>query len=74
MPKPHKDKDNVRTISTPSPYGSHSSMIVDIDSEAKNHNVPKDKVICQDERGYYATYWMNSKSGQLDILPLPDYY
>lgn len=52
----HKDKDNVRTITTPSPYGSHTSMLVDIDNLAKNHNVPQDKVICQDERGYYVTY------------------
>ena len=42
----HKDKDNVRTITTPSPYGSHSSMLVNIDDLAKNHNVPKDKAIC----------------------------
>lgn len=66
MPKPHKDKDNVRTISTPSPYGSHSSMIVDIDSEAKNHNVPKDKVICQDERSYYVTYKNRIDNGLAD--------
>lgn len=66
MPKPHKDKDNVRTISTPSSYGSHSSMIVDIDSEAKNHNVPKDKVICQDERGYYVTYKNRIDNGLAD--------
>lgn len=54
--KKHKDKDSVRTIETPSPYGSHSSMVVDINSIAEGHNVPKDKVICQDERGYYVTY------------------
>jgi len=47
--KKHKDKDSVRTIETPSAFGSHSSMLVDIDEIAKNHNVPPDKVICQDE-------------------------
>jgi 2-iminoacetate synthase ThiH len=52
----HKDKNTVRTLETPSAYGSHSSMIVDLDNDAKNHNVPNDKVVCKDERGYYVTY------------------
>jgi len=34
-PKKHKDKDSVRTIETPSPYGSHSDMVVDIDEQAR---------------------------------------
>ena len=62
----HKDKDNVRTITTPSPYGSHSSMLVNIDDLAKNHNVPKDKAICQDERGYYVTYKNRINNGLSD--------
>ena len=66
MPKNHKDKDSVRTIDTPSPYGSHSSMVVDIDTEARNHNVPKDKVICKDEKGYYVTYKKRIDSGLAD--------
>lgn len=52
----HKDKNTVRTLETASAYGSHSSMIVDLDNDAKNHNVPNDKVVCKDERGYYVTY------------------
>lgn len=66
MPKPHKDKDNVRTITTPSAYGSHSSMIVDLESLAKNHNVPKDKVVCEDEKGYYVTYRNRIDNGLSD--------
>ena len=66
MAKQHKDKDSVRTITTPSPYGSHKSMVVDIDNEAKGHNVPKDKVICQDERGYYVTYKKRIDNGLAD--------
>ncbi|NDB55018.1 hypothetical protein EB169_04220 [archaeon] len=62
----HKEKDNVRTITTPSAYGSHSSMLVDIDKEARGHNVPKDKVICQDERGYYVTYKNRIDNGLAD--------
>ena len=62
----HKEKDNVRTITTPSAYGSHSSMLVDIDNEARGHNVPKDKVICQDERGYYVTYKNRIDNGLAD--------
>jgi hypothetical protein len=65
-PKKHKDKDSVRTIETPSAFGSHSSMLVDIDEIAKNHNVPPDKVICQDERGYYVTYKNRIDSGLAD--------
>ena len=66
MSNNHKDKDSVRTINTPSSYGSHSSMVVDIDIEAKNHNVPKDKVICKDEKGYYITYKKRIDSGLAD--------
>jgi len=64
--KKHKDKDSVRTIETPSAFGSHSSMLVDINEIAKNHNVPSDKVICQDERGYYVTYKNRIDSGLAD--------
>lgn len=66
MPKNHKDKDSVRTIDTPSPYGSHSSMVVDIDKEAQNHSVPKDKIICKDEKGYYITYKKRIDNGLAD--------
>ena len=45
MAKIHKDKDSIRTIETPSPYGSHSGMAVDLDAEARGHNVPSDKVV-----------------------------
>ena len=37
MPPPkqqRKDRENVRVIDTPSAYGSHSSMVVDIDIPA----------------------------------------
>ena len=64
--KKHKDKDNVRIIETPSAFGSHSSMIVDIDDLAKNHNVPKDKVVCKDEKGYYVTYKNRIDNGMAD--------
>lgn len=64
--KKHKDKDTVRNIETPSPYGSHSSMLVDINDEAKGHNVPKGKVICKDERGYYVTYKNRIDNGLAD--------
>jgi hypothetical protein len=66
MAKNHKEKDNVRTITTPSAYGSHKCMIVDIDKEAKGHNVPKDKIICQDEKGYYVTYKNRIDNGLAD--------
>ena len=61
-----REKTNVRTITTPSAYGSHSSMVVDIDKEAQGHNVPKDKVICEDENGYYVTYKNRIDSGLSD--------
>lgn len=65
-PKKHKDKDTVRTIETPSPYGSHSDMVVDIDEQAQGHNIPKDKVICKDERGYYITFKNRIDNGRAD--------
>lgn len=67
MPLPkRKEKDSVRNIDTPSPYGTHSSMVVDIDSEAKGHNIPKDKVICKDENGYYITFKNRIDNGMAD--------
>lgn len=66
MPKIHQDKDNVRTIITPSPYGSHTSMIVDLDAENIDHNVPSDKIICQDEKGFYITYKNRIDNGLAD--------
>jgi len=67
MPPPkRKEKDSVRNIDTPSPYGTHSSMVVDIDSEAKGHNIPKDKVICKDENGYYITFKNRIDNGMAD--------
>jgi len=65
-PIKHKDKDNVRNITTPSPYGSHSSMLVDLDKETQGHNIPKDKVICQDENGYYITFKNRIDNGLAD--------
>tara|TARA_B100002019_G_scaffold287225_1_gene298896 strand:- start:5027 stop:5239 length:213 start_codon:yes stop_codon:yes gene_type:complete len=41
-------------------------MIVNIEDEAKGHNVPKDKVICEDENGYYVTYKSRIDSGLAD--------
>lgn len=64
--KKHKDKDSVRTIETPSPYGSHLDMVVDIDEQAQGHNIPKDKVICKDERGYYITFKNRIDNGLAD--------
>tara|TARA_Y100000385_G_C12950893_1_gene575424 strand:+ start:544 stop:831 length:288 start_codon:yes stop_codon:yes gene_type:complete len=66
MAKIHKDKDSIRTVETPSPYGSHSSMVVDIEKEAKGNNVPVDKVICKDEKGYYITYKKRLDNGLAD--------
>jgi hypothetical protein len=61
-----KERENVRVITTPSAYGSHSSMIVNIEEEAKGHNVPKDKIICQDEKGFYVTYKNRIDNGLSD--------
>lgn len=61
-----KTRDGIRTIETPSPYGSHASMVVDIDNEAKGHNVPSDKVICKDEKGFYVTYKKRIDNGLAD--------
>lgn len=66
MAKLRKEKDNVRIFNTPSPYGSHSSMVVDLDSVAKGHNVPNDKIICEDEKGYYITYKNRIDNGMAD--------
>lgn len=67
MPLPkRKEKDSVRNIDTPSPYGTHSSMVVDIDIEANGHNIPKDKVICKDENGYYITFKNRIDNGLAD--------
>ena len=66
LPRKHKDKGNVRTLVTPSPYGSHSSMVVDIDNEAQGHSIPPDKVICRDENGYYVTYKSRIDNGLSD--------
>ena len=55
-----------KTITTPSPFGSHSSMVVDIDSDARGHNVPKDKVVCKDDDGYYITYRHRIDNGLAD--------
>ena len=61
-----KERENVRVVTTPSAYGSHSSMIVNIEEEAKGHNVPKDKIICQDEKGFYVTYKNRIDNGLSD--------
>ena len=62
----HKDKGNVRTIESPSPYGSHSSMVINLDNEAKGHNIPKGKVVCKDENGYYITFKNRIDNGLAD--------
>tara|TARA_B100001113_G_scaffold274448_1_gene229076 strand:- start:1364 stop:1633 length:270 start_codon:yes stop_codon:yes gene_type:complete len=55
-----------KIITTPTPFGSHSSMVVDIESEARGHNVPSDKVICRDDDGYYITYKTRIDNGLAD--------
>lgn len=47
MPKQRKDSSNTVKITTPTPYGSHKSMVV--------KELDNDTVLCKDDRGEYIT-------------------
>lgn len=48
-----KKHDVGRTITTPSPYGSHASMVVD--HTKYNAVLNADEVLCKDDYGVYIT-------------------
>ena len=53
-----KRHETGKKITTPSWFGSHSSMVVDhtkLETEDKNIKLSEGKVVCQDDLGYYIT-------------------
>jgi len=47
-----------KKITTPSWFGSHASMVVDhtkIETKNKDMELSREKVVCQDDLGYYIT-------------------
>ena len=49
-----KSHDTSVTISTPTPFGSHSSMVVS--SDLADRDIGPNEVVCSDENGYYITF------------------
>jgi hypothetical protein len=52
-------------VTTKTPYGSDSSMIVDM-SKYKPISVGADEVVCKDDRGFYITKQNRINSGLAD--------
>ena len=53
-----------KTVTTPSWFGSHSSMVVDQTQE--NMTLSDDEVLCKDDKGYYVTKKNRLDSGLAD--------
>ena len=53
-----------RTITTPSPYGSHSSMVVD--HEKYSLILEQDEVLCKDDYRFYITKKNRLDNGMAD--------
>ena len=54
-----------RTITTPSWFGSHASMVVE-DVDATQVTLAKGEVLCKDDAHYYVTYKDRLDSGLAD--------
>ena len=52
-------------VTTKTPYGSDSSMIVDL-SQYKPISINADEVVCKDDRGFYVTKKNRIDSGMAD--------
>jgi hypothetical protein len=52
-------------VTTKTPYGSDSSMVVDI-SQYKSISINTDEVVCKDDRGFYITKKNRIDSGMAD--------
>jgi hypothetical protein len=52
-------------VTTKTPYGSDSSMVVDI-SQYKSILINTDEVVCKDDRGFYITKKNRIDSGMAD--------
>lgn len=52
-------------VTTKTPYGSDSSMVVDI-SQYKSISINTDEVVCKDDRGFYITKKNRINSGMAD--------
>jgi hypothetical protein len=55
-----------RTITTKSPYGSHSEMIVQDKEILKTFEISVEQVLCKDDEGYYVTQANRIDSGLAD--------
>ena len=56
-------------ITTPSWFGSHTSMVVDhAEAQASGYdaNLPEGQVLCKDDRGYYITLKNRLDNGLAD--------
>lgn len=60
----HKRYDTSKSISGPSPYGSHAEFVVD--HSGFDLKLDDKQVLCQDERGYYVTYRDRIDNGAAD--------
>jgi hypothetical protein len=52
-------------VTTKTPYGSDSTMIVDL-SQYKSISISADEVVCKDDRGFYITKKNRINSGIAD--------
>lgn len=64
MAKVKKTKnESWKTLTTPSVFGSHKSMVVEPD---EGESVPEGMVKCRDDNGFYYTYKNRLDSGLAD--------
>lgn len=49
------ESSRVVTVTTPSLYGSHQSMVVSTDGNGFNYKPKENEVICKDDTHYYVT-------------------
>jgi len=66
--KSNKKHETGRTITTKSPYGTHSDMVVSDDTIISQYEVGAGQVLAQDDAGYYVTYSNRVDSGLADPL------
>ncbi len=60
-----RQQESGTIVTTKTPYGSASSMIVDM-SKYKPISVGADEVVCKDDRGFYITKQNRINSGLAD--------
>lgn len=69
MAKGRKRHQTGNSVTTPSWFGSHASMVVDhsdVQAEGREFTLSEDQVLCQDDNGYYVTEKKRLDDGTAD--------